>query len=34
MADTHSLKEEEGKLHTLEYFVSKAKELSDMMDPS
>ena len=34
MADTHSLKEEEGKLHTLEYFVSKAKELADMMDPS
>ena len=34
MADTHSLKEEEGKLHTLEYFVSKAKELDDMMDPS
>jgi len=34
MADTHSLKEEEGKLQTLEYFVSKATELADMMDPS
>ena len=34
MADTHSLKEEEGKLHTLEYFVSKANELADMVDPS
>ena len=34
MADTHSLKQEEGKLHTLEYYVSKATEHSDKMDPS
>lgn len=34
MAETHSLNAEDGKLHTLEYFVSKAPELSDMMDPS
>ena len=26
--------EVEGKLHTLEYYVSKAAELNDMMDPS
>ena len=32
--NTHSLVEEEGKLHTLEYYVSKASELNDMMDPS
>ena len=34
MAEKHSLNAEDGKLHTLEYFVSKAPELSDMMDPS
>jgi hypothetical protein len=34
MKKTHSLTEEEGKLHTLEYYVSKAAELNDMMDPS
>ena len=34
MQKTHSLTEEEGKLHTLEYYVSKAAELNDMMDPS
>jgi hypothetical protein len=34
MQNTHSLVEEEGKLHTLEYYVSKASELNDMMDPS
>jgi hypothetical protein len=34
MQETHSVNEEEGKLHTLEYYVSKAPELSDMMDPS
>ena len=34
MRDTHSVIEEEGKLHTLEYYVSKASELNDMMDPS
>ena len=33
MSETHSLKKEEGKLHTLEYFVSKATEFNDMMDP-
>ena len=27
MQNTHSLVEEEGKLHTLEYYVSKASEL-------
>ena len=31
MSETHSLNFEEGKLHTLEYFVSKATELNDMM---
>ena len=30
----YSLKPENGKLQTLEYFVSKATELNDMMDPS
>ena len=34
MSDTHSRHPEEGKLHTLEYYVSKATELNDMMDPS
>ena len=34
MQTTHSLTEVEGKLHTLEYYVSKAAELNDMMDPS
>ena len=29
----HSLIAEDGKLHTLEYYVSKATELNDMMDP-
>ena len=33
MQKTHSLTEVEGKLHTLEYYVSKAAELNDMMDP-
>ena len=34
MSETHSLNPEDGKLHTLEYYVSKATELNDMMDPS
>ena len=34
MQKTHSVIEEEGKLHTLEYYVSKASELNDMMDPA
>jgi hypothetical protein len=34
MSETHSLKPESGKLQMLEYFVSKATELNDMMDPS
>ena len=34
MSETHSLEPTDGKLHTLEYFVSKASELNDMMDPS
>ena len=34
MSETHSLEPENGKLQTLEYFVSKATELNDMMDPS
>ena len=34
MSETHSLESENGKLQTLEYFVSKATELNDMMDPS
>ncbi len=34
MSETHSLEPENGKLQTLEYFVSKATELHDMMDPS
>ena len=34
MQDTHALTGEEGKLHTLEYYVSKAAELNDIMDPS
>ena len=33
MQETHSVVEEDGKLHTLEYYVSKAAELNDMMDP-
>ncbi len=33
MGETHSLTGEDGKLHTLEYYVSKAAELNDMMDP-
>ena len=34
MSETHSLEQVDGKLHTLEYFVSKASEFNDMMDPS
>ena len=34
MTETHSLEQVDGKLHTLEYFVSKASEFNDMMDPS
>ena len=34
MSETHSLDPQEGKLHTLEYYVSKATEFNDMMDPS
>ena len=34
MQDTHSIIEEDGKLQTLEYYVSKASELNDIMDPS
>ena len=34
MSETHSREPENGKLQTLEYFVSKATELNDMMDPS
>jgi len=34
MQKTHSLTEVEGKLHTPEYYVSKAAELNDMMDPA
>ena len=34
MKETHSLSGEQDKLHTLEYYVSKASELNDMMDPS
>ncbi|MDB9863010.1 hypothetical protein OAC78_06525 [Litorivicinus sp.] len=34
MDGTHSLTAESGKLQTLEYFVSKATELVDMMDAS
>ena len=34
MSKTHSLEPENGKLQTLEYFVSKATELNDIMDPS
>ena len=34
MKETHSLVEEEGKLQTLEYYVTKASEYNDMMDPS
>ena len=34
MSETHSLTPADGKLQTLEYYVSKATELNDMMDPS
>ena len=34
MAETHSLEQEDGKLHTLEYFISKATEMNDIMDPT
>ena len=34
MSETHSLSPGDGKLHTLEYYVSKASELNNMMDPS
>ena len=34
MSETHSFEQVDGKLHTLEYFVSKASEFNDMMDPS
>ena len=33
MQETHSVVKEDGKLHALEYYVSKAAELNDMMDP-
>ena len=33
MSESHYLEQEEGKLHTLEYFVSKVAESKDMMDP-
>lgn len=33
MSETHSLGHEDGKLQTLEYFITKATELNDMMDP-
>ena len=32
MKETHSTIEEEGKLHTLEYYVSKASELNDIVN--
>ena len=34
MRETHSLAGEEGKPHALEYYVSEASELNDMMAPS
>jgi len=34
MSETHSLEQADGKLHTLEYYISKASEMNDMMDPS
>ena len=34
MSETHSRIVEDGKLHTLDFYVSKATELHDMMDPS
>ena len=34
MSETHSLEPADNKLHTLEYFVSKASEFNDMMDPT
>ena len=34
MSQTHSLEPVDGKLHTLENFVSKAPELYDIMDQS
>ncbi len=34
MQEKHSLVEEEGKLHTLEHYLSKASELNDTIDPS
>ena len=34
MSEAHSLEPENGKLQTLEYFVSRATELNGMMDPS
>ena len=34
MSETHSLEQVDGKLHTLEYYISKASEMNDMMDPS
>ena len=32
MSETHSLGKEDGKLHTLEYFVSKTTEFNDLID--
>jgi hypothetical protein len=34
MSETHSVEQQDGMLHTLEYYISKAPELNDMMDPS
>jgi len=34
MPETHSLVDEAGKLHTLGYYVTKAPEFNDMIDPS
>ena len=34
MEETHSLTKIKGKLHTLEYHVSKAPKLIDVMDPT
>jgi len=34
LRETHPLTATAGKLHTMEYYVSKAPELNDMMDPT
>ena len=34
MRESRSLTPTAGKLHTLEYYVSKAQEFNDMMDPT